>query len=214
MKFGRKGKPAQHAPVESDASAEAAEASATPVTGPYDADAFTLEQLEDGTRIDLGSLLIQPQGEMELRLQVDEDSGAVLAAVLVTEEAALELRAFAASRSASLWDEIRPGIAAETARMGGTATPTEGEFGPELTCLVPVQDADGQPATQASRVIGIDGPRWLLRAALMGRPVVEPETAAVWEETIRQVVVRRGNGPMAPGAALPLELPPEARRID
>jgi hypothetical protein len=48
----------------------------------------------------------------------------------------------------------------------------------------------------------------------MGQPVVAPDTAGPWEETIRSVVVRRGREAMAPGAALPLTLPPEARRVD
>ena len=48
----------------------------------------------------------------------------------------------------------------------------------------------------------------------MGQPAVDAEQAGPWEETIRQVVVRRGREAMAPGAALPLALPPEARRVD
>ena len=87
---------------------------------------------------------------MELRLQVDEESGEVIAAVLVAEEGALELRAFAASRGGGAWDELRPRIAAETARMGGTATEQEGSFGTELLCHVPVED-DGRPARARRR---------------------------------------------------------------
>jgi hypothetical protein len=134
--------------------------------------------------------------------------------VLVAEEGALELRAFAASRGGGAWDELRPLIAAETARMGGTFTEQEGTFGTEILCLVPVEDENGQLVTQASRVVAHEGSAWMLRATLMGQPAVDASSAGPWEETIRQTVVRRGREAMAPGASLPLSLPPEARRVD
>ena len=181
-------------------------------TGPYDAS--EVADLEDRDCIDLGSLLISPAGPMEMRLQVDEDTGQVMAAVLVDEQGALELRAFAAARGSDAWDELRPRISAETARMGGTATEEEGTFGTELVCVVPMQTPDGEQTNQVSRVSGHQGPNWLLRATLMGQPAVEPATADAWEETIRSVVVRRGREAMAPGAPLQLSLPPDARRVD
>ena len=173
-----------------------------------------MTDLEDRDCIDLGSLLISPAGPMEMRLQVDEDTGQVMAAVLVDEQGALELRAFAAARGSDAWDELRPRISAETARMGGTATEEEGTFGTELVCVVPMQTPDGQQATQVSRVSGHEGPNWLLRATLMGQPAVDPATAGAWEDTIRSVVVRRGRDAMVPGAPLQLSLPPDARRVD
>jgi hypothetical protein len=179
--------------------------------GPFDESEV---DLEDRDCIDLGSMLIAPVGEMELQLQVDEDSGQVIAAVLVGEQGALELRAFAASRGGGAWDELRPRISAEMARMGGTSDERQGSFGSELLCIVPIQTPEGKPATQASRIIGHEGGAWLLRATLMGPAALEEDLAAPWEETIRQVVVRRGREAMPPGAPLPLSLPPEARRVD
>jgi hypothetical protein len=181
-------------------------------SGPFDA--AEVEDLDQREGIDLGSLVITPAGPMEMRLQVDETSGEVMAAVLVTEEGALELRAFAAARGDSAWDELRPQISAETARMGGTATEEDGTFGTELVCRVPMQLPDGQPSTQVSRISGHEGPNWLLRATLMGQPAAEPESAGPWEETIRSVVVRRGREAMVPGAPLRLTLPPDARQVD
>lgn len=181
-------------------------------TGPFDA--TEIEDLDERDCIDLGSLLISPVGPTEMRLQVDEESGEVIAAVLVDEQGALELRAFAASRGSSSWDELRPRISAETARMGGTATEEQGTFGTELVCVVPMQTPDGQSATQISRISGHEGPNWLLRATLMGQPAEQPDAAGAWEETIRTVVVRRGREAMPPGAPLKLTLPPDARQVD
>jgi hypothetical protein len=180
-------------------------------TGPYDESEVDVEERDC---IDLGSMLITPTGPMELQLQVDEASGEVMAAILVGEEGALELRAFAASRGGGAWDELRPRISAEMARMGGTADVREGSFGTELFCIVPIQTPDGEPATQASRIVAHEGPAWLLRATLMGQPAVDEEVVGPWEETIRQVVVRRGRDAMPPGAPLTLTLPPEALRTE
>jgi hypothetical protein len=189
-----------------DASSEAASRK-----GPFDASEIDLDAHEG---VDLGSLLIAPVGALELQLQVDEDSGEVMAVVLIGEDGALELRAFAASRGSGAWEELRPRIAAEMARMGGTADEQQGSFGTELRCMVPMQSSDGQPVTQPSRIVGHEGPAWLLRATLMGRPAIDDDLAGPWEEAIRQVVVRRGRDAMPPGAPLPLTLPPEARRVD
>ncbi|MDQ6526486.1 DUF3710 domain-containing protein [Nocardioides sp. LHD-245] len=172
--------------------------------GPFDADDLP----EDGVaRLDLGSLLVAPSDGRELRVQVDEASGTVRAVLLATDAGALELRAFAAPRNGDLWSEIRPQIAADAARRGGTATEREGRFGTELVCEVSLTRPDGQVGTQTSRVIGINGPRWLLRATLLGEPARDPEAAGAWEAAIEQVAVRRGNHAMPVGEQLPLSLP-------
>lgn len=218
MRFGRKaeaddsGDEVAAEPVQPDGPDGTAEGrSSAPGTGPFDVSEVDVEEFEG---IDLGSLMVRPLEPMELQLQVDEQSGQVMAVVLVGEDGALELRAFAASRGGGAWDELRPRIAAEMARMGGTTDEQEGSFGIELRCALPVQTPEGEPATQPSRIVGHEGPTWLLRATLMGRPAVEDEAAGPWEEAIRQVVVRRGREAMPPGAPLPLTLPPEARRVE
>jgi hypothetical protein len=182
------------------------EAAAEPLNGPFDVS----EVDPDATYIDLGSLLFQPSEELDLRLQVDEQSGAVMTVLLVADEGVLEVRAFASSRGGDLWTDARREIAADTARRGGTATEQEGTFGPELFCEVPVTGPDGKSLVQPSRVIGHTGPRWFLRATLAGRPATDVEYAAPFERALRTLAVRRGNDAMAPGEALPLRMPPQA----
>ena len=178
--------------------------------GPHDADSLPDDGVE---RIDLGSLLIQPEPGRELRMQVDDASGAVQAVMLVGEDGALELRAFAAPRNGDLWSDVRPQISADMVARGGTATDAEGPFGPELQCQIQVQRTDGQTGVQPSRVMGINGPRWLLRATLLGRPALEPELAVEWEEALTRVAVRRGDQAMPVGEPLPIVLPENARRV-
>jgi hypothetical protein len=181
-------------------------------SGPWDASEVDLEE-DDPHRVDLGGLVVKGRPGLELRLQVDEKSQEVAAVLLVGREGALELRAFAAPRGGGIWDEIRRKIAAETARRGGTATEKDGEFGTELHVAMPAKTPDGQPATQPSRVLGIEGPRWLLRATLLGRPALQPDPEHELEQAMRDVVVVRGSSPMAPGEPLALVMPANARPV-
>jgi hypothetical protein len=177
--------------------------------GPYD----VADVDPESSYIDLGSLLVKPVAGLDLRLQVDEQSGTNMTVLLVAEEGVLVMRAFASSRGGDLWDEARREIAADTTRRGGTATEQQGSFGPELFCQVPVTGPNGESLIQPSRVIGHTGPRWFLRATLAGRPAQDPEYAAPFEQALRTVAVRRGNEAMPPGEALALRMPPEATPV-
>ena len=168
---------------------------------------------DDEGRLHLGSLSVAGHAEVEVRLQVDEASGQVGSVMLVAGDGALELRAFAAPRHEDIWEEIRPRIAAEATRMGGTATDADGPFGRALQLLVPATAPDGQLVTQPSLVLGIAGPRWLLRVSAFGRPAVDYQQDGLLETVLRDVVVIRGTQPMAPGDPLPLRLPGNARQL-
>lgn len=181
-----------------------------PATGPFDVDELPDDDVQ---RVDLGSLLIQPEPGRELRLQVDEKSGNVQQVLLAGQDGAIEIRAFAAPRNGDLWSEVRPQIAADMARKGGTATEREGRFGPELVCQMQVQRKEGGTATQPSRIVGINGPRWLLRATFFGRPAAEPDSAGDWEDAITKIAVRRGDHAMRVGEPLPVKMPDQARRV-
>jgi Protein of unknown function (DUF3710) len=181
-----------------------------PPEGPWDSD----DTPEDGyERVDLGSLRIAPLEGTELQLQVDEQTGEVQAAMLASADGALELRAFAAPRHGDLWSEVRPQIAADVAQHGGTATELDGRWGVELMCQMQVVAPDGSRVIQPSRIIGVNGARWLLRATFLGVPAVEPENAQAWEDALAAVVVHRGSHAMPAGDALPLTLPQDAQRL-
>ena len=189
------------------------EATGPRAKGPWDLSEVTIEE-DETTRIDLGSLLLTPHENLELQLQVDEVSGQVVAVVLAGPTGAVELRAFAAPRNGDIWDDVRKQVAAEVARMGGTATESEGPYGTEIKVSLTVTRDDGQRVQQASRVVGIPGPRWLLRATMFGRPAVEHLEDGDVETALRNVVVVRGGTPIPPGDPLPLTVPPNAQRVD
>jgi Protein of unknown function (DUF3710) len=177
--------------------------------GPWDVD----ELPDDGVdRVDVGSLLVPTVDGTELRLQVDEQTGQVQSVMLAGEDGALELRAFAAPRNGDLWSEVRPQISADVAQHGGTATERGGRWGVELVCNMQVLMPDGTQGIQPSRIVGVNGSRWLLRGTFLGRPAVEADDSAAWEDALASVAVRRGDHAMPVGDALPLVLPPDAQR--
>jgi hypothetical protein len=204
--FGRKARSEPDRPESDDLDATEFELA----SGPWDSEAVPDDGVE---RVDLGSLWVPPREGTELRLQVDESSGEVQSVMLAGETGALELRAFAAPRNGDLWSEVRPQIAADVSRHGGTATEREGRFGTELVCQMQVVMPDGTQAMQPSRIIGVNGGRWLLRGTFLGQPAVEPDTAQEWEDALGEVVVHRGTHAMPAGDALPLTLPEDAQRL-
>jgi hypothetical protein len=178
--------------------------------GPFDVSQVEGDGLE---RADLGSVLVPAVAGRELRLQVDEKSGQVRAVMLAGSDGACEFQPFAAPRNGDLWSEVRPQIAEDMVRRGGQVTEREGRWGTELVCQMPVKRPDGTTATQPSRIIGINGDRWMLRASFLGRPAVEPDATSDWEDALAQVVVRRGEQAMPVGEPLPVKLPDDARRV-
>jgi hypothetical protein len=197
-------------------------------SGPYDvSEVDSIESTEESPKVDLGSLILTPVPGSELRLQVAEETGEIVSAMLVIEtiveppasanqktqaySSALELGAYAAPRSGGLWEELRDEISRSATEAGGTASLGEGPFGVELRRLIPVTTPDGEEGYQPSRMWVAEGPRWLLRGIVYGQAAIEedadsPVVADVLA-AFRQVVVRRGDEAMAPGDLLPLTMP-------
>ncbi len=172
--------------------------------GPWDVGDVPASEAE---RLDLGSLQVLVHDEMEIRLQVGEDD--TVASVLgLWEESAVELAAFAAPRSGGLWNDVRAEIAGEAAQQGGEVTDADGRFGPELQITVAMTDPEtGDTVVQPQRLWGVDGPRWFLRANVLGRAAVDDDVLQPIEAFVRDIVVIRGDAPMAPRERLVLSMP-------
>ena len=169
--------------------------------GPWDVD----DAPDDGKqRLDLGGLRVPVPPDTEVRVDVNAE-GEVVAATLVQGPSTMQVNAFAAPRTAGIWDEVRAEIAASLVNGGGQAKDVEGPHGPELFAAVPVQGGGAAPA----RFIGVDGPRWFVRALLTGPAAQARSVAAPLEHALRHVVVVRGTEAMAVRDPLPLHLPRE-----
>lgn len=173
-----------------------------PTTGPYDErDAPD----DDVPRIDLGALRIPLVEGTDLRVDLDE-AQQVVAATLAGPHGTMQLGVFAAPRTEAIWDEVRAEIAESLRgqRKNAPLGEQDGPWGPELhgTLAEP-----GGPAVPV-RFVGIDGPRWFLRALFAGPVATDRAKAAAFEQALRGVVVVRGGEPLPVRDPVPLRLPP------
>jgi hypothetical protein len=168
---------------------------------------------DDEAYVDLGRLLVKVRVGLQLQMPTDGDGDDIGSAVLVTDGSALELRAFASTRSGGVWDEVRDDLILEVERLDGQSRQVDGPWGPELHVRVPVQVEDEPDAFQPSRIVGIEGPRWLLRATFLGDAGLNPSDEGILVDALRDVIVVRGNEAMIPREALLLTLPDNATVI-
>lgn len=176
---------------------------------------FDLSEVDDdegAQRIDLGALRLPARDGMELRLEIEDKTQRVIAATVALDGSTLQLQAFAAPRTLGVWDDIRGEIAVQVTKQGGTADEVPGVFGRELIARIPVRTADGRTGHQASRFVGVDGPRWFLRGVFGGPASHDHAAATALEDVLRSCVVVRGTEAMAPRDLLTLTLPTGASR--
>jgi hypothetical protein len=170
-------------------------------TGPYD---VADRPADDIQRLDLGALLIPADSGLEIRVEVAQE-GQVAAVVVLNATGQMQLGVFAAPRNEGIWDEVRAEIKASISSQGGTVAEQAGEFGTELNGKLPAPGG-----VTPVRFVGVDGPRWFLRAMLAGAPAQDDAQAQPFLETFRRTVVVRGNEPLPVREPIPLQLPREA----
>lgn len=184
---------------------------ASGLTGPFDITAAPADEI---SRLDLGGLQIPIVENMELHLEgSDEGQQNFAIAVIVVEDAALQLMAVAAPRSGGFWEEVMGELETEITGAGGTMERGEGVFGPELAGQVPAQDSEGNKGFQPARFVGAEGPRWFVRGMFMGAAATSAAKAEFFEDILAACVVNRGEQPMAPGDIITLR-PPAEMEID
>jgi Protein of unknown function (DUF3710) len=176
------------------------------VEGPFDSS----EKEAGEDYLDLGALKIQPREGLQLRLEIEERTQRVVAVTLDLAGSSLQLQAFAAPKSESLWPEIREQIATSVGSQGGEVEELDGPLGTEVVAKVPAQTPDGQRGYRVARFVGVDGPRWFLRGVIGGAAALDREKSAELEGLFRSTIVDRGGQPLPPRDLLQLRLPKEA----
>lgn len=178
-------------------------------TGPFDVgDAVE----DDRERLDFGAMLIPKEAGKDVRVSLD-DKGRVVSVSVHRDGSAMQIGAYAAPRDGAIWPDLRPELATTISSQGGRARESEGPFGPELaTELAPSRTGGKEIAKAASRparFVGVDGPRWFLRAVLTGPAATDEAAAEPLLATLREVIVVRGSDPKPVREPLPLKLPAE-----
>ena len=195
----------QASPVTADGAPGTPGEAASSAAGPYDS-----AEVEDlGGRLDLGSLWVVGVPGMELRLEIEETTSNVVGVTAVLADSAVQLQAFAAPKTMGIWDDIRSEIAESIVSQGGTADEERGVLGTELRTRMPSAGPDGRTVFAPARFVGVDGPRWFLRAVFSGRAAIDDDAAVTLFDVVRGTVVVRGEAAMAPRELLPLRLPQE-----
>ncbi|MDR0416528.1 MAG: DUF3710 domain-containing protein [Propionibacteriaceae bacterium] len=177
--------------------------------GPFDIAEVDLDA-DDVTRVDLGALIVTPQDGFKLQLVVDRKTQVTTTLIAAADDAALHVQVLAAPASSGYTAEVREQILAAAEAAGHAAELAAGPFGTEIRRRVTVSGDGGQEGVAPLRDWLVEGPRWLLHAELRGRAALDTAArgpAAELEEFFRNLVVRRGEAAIVPGAPVPLRPP-------
>ncbi|MDF7664098.1 DUF3710 domain-containing protein [Bifidobacterium sp. ESL0763] len=174
--------------------------------GPWDIDEENGPDYDE--YLDMGAYYLPFLKGIELRVKASRSSGQILGCTISYKSSSLEVEAFAAPKTLGLWDDMRDDLLASK----GDASEHAGVFGMEVR--LPVKVKGGKSVT--TRIVGVDGPRWMLRGIFSGRAATQPkspETKAL-DRFFSQIVVDRGEEPLAPRDLIAMHAPvsPEQRR--
>ncbi|MCO6558408.1 MAG: DUF3710 domain-containing protein [Bifidobacterium sp.] len=174
--------------------------------GPWDIDEEEAPNYDD--YLDMGAYYLPFLQGIELRVKANRASGQVLGCTISYKASSLEIEALAAPKTLSLWD----GVSEDLLAANPKASKEPGIFGTEIK--LPVVVKGGKKLI--TRIVGVDGPRWMLRGIFSGRAATHPESPET--KTLNQffsdIVVDRGEEPLAPRDLIPMHAPvsPEERR--
>lgn len=153
--------------------------------------------------VDFGSMRIPRHNGVEIQVQAQQDTGAIVQVTLVQGSSAVQVQPFAAPTSGGLWDEVRGQLRSQVNSSQGLVEEADGPFGAELHAQVRQEKGGLQPI----RFAAIEGERWLLRAVFLGAAARPGPSSAALEDVVRSIEVDRGDIAMPVGQPLPLRLP-------
>ena len=172
--------------------------------GPHDIS----ERPEATGLVNLGAVKVPAVPGMEMRLDLEKSTNRITGVTCTIGGSKLQVQAFAAPRSEGLWDEIREGLVEGIKAAGGSAqVDPDGVMGKELLARMPGRDSTGRVAFAPNRFIGVDGPRWFVRAVINGPAASDAKQLAVVRTFLRRVVVDRGTEARPPREVLTLTPP-------
>ena len=171
--------------------------------GPWD---IADEKVPDlSTYIDFGSIRILYLQGIELRVKKQRESNQVLGITVTYKSSSVEVEAFAAPKTEGIWSEVR----ADLLKGNADAREVNGVFGKEIILPVKVEDK-----TVDTRIVGVDGPRWMLRGVFSGVAAGDSsvagdskkasDEAVLLNKWFSDIVVDRGSEPLAPRDMIPM----------
>ena len=177
------------------------------VFGPWDVDDENMPDDED--YVDLGAYLLPVVPGMELRVKANRASQQVVGCIVSYGRSSLEIEPFAAPKTLGLWDDVRDDLL----QGNQQSSEAEGVFGMEVR--LPVKDKSGR--VLHTRIVGVDGPRWMLRGIFSGPAATQDnDESDVLNRFFSSIIVARGDEPLAPRDLIPMHAPltPQQRGKD
>jgi hypothetical protein len=163
------------------------------------------EDLDSGRTVNFGSLRLQVPEGVEVQVQADQASGRITQLSLRDGDSGMQLQPYASRKSGGMWPEVIDSLKSSINSSGGLVETAEGQFGTEV--VAQIQAAGEKGTLQPARFIGVDGPRWFLRAVFMGKAARDQQAAVRLTQILTSALVVRGGSAMAPGAPLVMNLP-------
>lgn len=158
--------------------------------------------------LDMGAYYLPFMPDVQFRVKANRASGQVLGCTVSYKASSLEIEALAAPKTLGLWD----GVSEDLLAANPKASKQPGIFGTEIKLPVTVKGRK----TLITRIVGVDGPRWMLRGIFSGRAATHPESpeTKALNQYFSDIVVDRGEEPLAPRDLIPMHPPvsPEERR--
>ena len=167
--------------------------------GPWDVEDENVPDYDE--YLDMGSYYLPFLKGIELRVKANRATQQVLGTTITYGSSSVEIEAFAAPKTLGLWDDVR----ADLIEANKDAKEVEGVFGTELA--LPVTVKGGRKVL--TRIVGVDGPRWMLRGIFSGKAATDPEgeEANALNQFFADIVVERGDDPLAPRDLIPMHPP-------
>ena len=166
--------------------------------GPYDA---SDPDVPEGESLDLGALKILGKPGLSMHLSPSPDRKSIVDLTFSYGSSSLKLTLLASPRRVKFWEELRRDIL--SSQKGSREA--EGAFGPEIFFETKVREGVEIP----TRIVGVDGPRWMLRGIFAGPAATGGEEKEFLDSFFSTVIADRGKEPLAPGDPVPLIFPPQ-----
>lgn len=172
--------------------------------GPWDVNDDNVTDYDD--YLDMGALYLPYRKNIEILVKANKVNNEICGVTINLGDSSLEVEAYAAPKSLGLWDTIRD----DFRKKSPNATEVDGTFGTELILPVSVKNK-----ILETRIVGIDGPRWMLRGIFSGNAVHDSDDKTELDNYFSKIVVDRGDVPLAPRDLIPMHVPVQpSERVD
>lgn len=174
-----------------------------PQEGPFDESDGTITGLLDPDGeglgiLDFGAYAFVPPVNTQLQIESSEEQNLVVH--VLSGQSNITIDAYAAPKTGGQWRFVASELADGLRNQGAKVSIQDGPWGREVI---------GSAAESVIRFIGVDGPRWMLRAVIVSSPAEAEQSAEIARTMLSHTVVRRGTNPMPARTPIPLVLPME-----